>query len=127
MQKNTKYKTYSQACAAVKHLLPDGCRFLKVGEPIPAGTKYIDENGKIGTNTIGFSRLAAIHCPHFVNVDTETASDKILKAFELEIKLARKQEKAYGEAKAYTLAAKYTVRTEILDEALGIAMRAVRS
>lgn len=118
---------YSQACQKVKHLLPDGCRFLKIGEPIPAGTRYLDEEGLIQINTIGAVKLAAIHHPHYVKIEPKSVSDKVLEAFEREIKLARKSEKDYGEAKAYTLAAKYTLRAELLDEACGIAMRAVRS
>lgn len=119
--------SYTQACAAVKHLLPDGCRFLKIGEPIPAGAKFIDETGKIGTNILGAARLAAFHCPHFINVELKTVSDKILEAFTNEIESLKRDAKCYAEAGHYELAGKYVARANVMDEALGIAMRAVRS
>lgn len=122
-----KKTSYTQACAAVKHLLPDGCRFLKIGEPIPAGTKFIDETGKIGTNILGAARLAAIHCPHFVNIEIESVSDKILKAFTDRIDDLKRDAKRYAEAGEYETAGKIATRINALDEALGIAMRVVRS
>ena len=121
-----KPKTYTQYCTDAKRFLPKGCRFLEIGEPIPAGTRFIDEDGEIRSNPCGAAKLAAIHCPHFVNVERRSVSDEILAAFQLEIKLARESEKAFAKAKNYIMAAKYSVRADILDEACGIAMRAVK-
>lgn len=118
---------YSKACTAVKHLLPSGCRFLKIGEPIPAGTRYLDEEGLIQINALGSARLDAIHHPHFIEMATETVSDKILKAFELKIKELRALAKDAAKHECYELAAARSVRAQIMDEACGITMKAVRS
>lgn len=118
---------YSKACTAVKHLLPDGCRFLKIGEPIPAGARYLDELGFIKVNTIGATKLMAIHHPHFVEIETETVTDKILKAFTDRIDDLKRDAKRYAEAGEYETAGKIATRINALDEALGIAMRVVRS
>lgn len=117
---------YSTACQKVKHLLPDGCRFLKIGEPIPAGTRYISEDG-IQTNTIGATKLAAIHHPHYVKVEPKSVSDRILEAFSAHIEDLNAKAKRFGAVGAYGTAAQFKARAEAMDEACGIAMRAVKS
>lgn len=121
---------YTKECEAVQHLLPKGHRFLRVGEKAPAGTKFFF--GKtIMTNYLGATKILAIHAPHFVPVKSKpkakTVSDKILAAFQSEIERLRALAKDAAKHECYELAAARSVRAQILDEALGIAMKAVKS
>ena len=124
--KNLRGITYAKTCAELAHLIPKGVRLLKQGEKIPVGAKFVDEDGTIMDNMYG-GKVFQFSLPHFIEPESESVQDKILNAFTGRIDELKRDAKRYANAGEYEIAGKIATRINALDEALGIAMRVVRS